>query len=230
MKNANRIQGLVKCALVAGWILTGCSGQTSAEGDALETGTVALPLSSYGPSGTRYQLRNANFEITSQNYYYDYGIGGQGSMTPPPGVPSIFASSDSDPEAPSIEVELEQGSYQIHLQPGWWLERVENGVSTPIDAQLLSGEYQWAYVSPHATSWVSYQFGVGGRALWFNGKLNVDVQVYEDPSQYYGPSVGGSYAVGGSASGGSYGVGGSAGAVATGGAAWAAGGAYALPY
>ncbi|MDX2051224.1 MAG: hypothetical protein SFV15_02470 [Polyangiaceae bacterium] len=189
IKNKHTL-GLLKCALVAGWVLTGCGGSASNEVDPAKLGTLGLPLTTYGPSGAQYQLRHANFDIVPYSYYYGgYSTGGasnQQTMLLP-----TTASSDTNPDAPSIEVDLEQGQYQIYLQPGWSLERVENGVSTPVEAQLLSGETQWAYVSPHSTSWVSYQFGIGGRSLWLNGKVNIDVQVYEDPNQYYGGPTGG---------------------------------------
>lgn len=56
-----------------------------------------------------------------------------------------------------------------------------DGVTTPVpEVQLLSGETQWVWVSPHSTSWVNYQFGIGDRTVWFNGKLNVEIQVYEN--------------------------------------------------
>lgn len=200
--------GWLRCAMVAGWVLTGCANDGAAQREGAEVGTIALPLTTYGSSGVQYQLRNASFQITPQSYYYG-GIGGSswttttasagtaviaaggmgvgGSTGPGP----IVVSSETDPEAPSIEVDLEQGSYQIYLLPGWSLERIDNGVATAIEAQLLSGEWQWAYVSPRSTSWVSYKFGVGDRAIWLNGKLNVEVQVYENPDEYYGPSYGG---------------------------------------
>jgi hypothetical protein len=199
--------GWLQCALVAGWVLTGCADDGTAKRENAEIGTIALPLTTYGSSGVQYQLRNASFQITPQYYYYGVGgstfaaptasagtavmaVGGMGvgsSTGPGP----IVVSSETDPEAPSIEVDLENGSYQIYLLPGWTLERIENGVATAVEAQLLSGERQWAYVSPRSTSWVSYQFGVGDRGIWFNGKLNVEVQVYENPDEYYGPSYGG---------------------------------------
>jgi hypothetical protein len=37
---------------------------------------------------------------------------------------------------------------------------------------------------------VTYQFGIGDRAIWFNGELNIDIQVYEDPSEL-NPGYGG---------------------------------------
>lgn len=195
----------LKGVLLASWGLTGCAGSTSTETDEVGVGTVALPLTSYGASGTKYQLRHANFDITPDSYYYGYGYGSGGASTggAPGQVPApITVSSESNPEAASIDVDLEQGSYMIRLQPGWSLERVENGNATSVNAQLLSGESQWVYVSPHSTSWVGYKFGIGDRSVWFNGKLNVEVQVYENPNQYYGSTGGtGGYSAGGAANG-----------------------------
>jgi hypothetical protein len=107
------------------------------------------------------------------------------------GVVPITVSSETDPTAESIEVEVEQGYYSVSLATGWSMERVENGVATPVEAQLLSGDSQWIYVSRHSTSWVRYQFGIGDHALWFNGALNIDMTVYENPDQYYGGGVAG---------------------------------------
>ena len=205
--------GWVNFALVTVCAITGCADEHSATTEAAEIGTVALPLTTYGPSGVRYQLRNATFEIIPQSYYYGVGGAWSTSTTAAAGThvigtggfgassstaPSaIVVSSDSDPEAPSIDVELEEGSYQIYLRPGWYLDRIEDGVSNTIEAQLLSGEWQWAYVSPRLTNWVTYQFGVGPRSIWFNGELNIDMQVFEDPDDYYGPSYGGFGGMGG---------------------------------
>ncbi len=173
--------GLTYCALLAVWTLTACGGSVEKSGDPEKNGTLDLPLTSYGASGVQYRLRDAAFDLSSQSYY---GGGGAG----PTGM-TVY--SETNPDAPSIEMELEQGSYQVHLNPGWHMERVENGIATPVDAQLLNGEWQWTYVSPHSTTWVSYQFGIGGRALWFNGKVNIGVEVFENPDQYYGYGPGG---------------------------------------
>ena len=84
------------------------------------------------------------------------------------------------------------------------MEKVDDGVASEVDATLLSGATQWLYVNPHATTWVEYQFGLGERSIWFNGKVNIGVKVYEDPSEIYG--AGGE---GGAAPGGGVAIGGS---------------------
>jgi hypothetical protein len=58
--------------------------------------------------------------------------------------------------------------------------------STATEAVLLSDSYQWLYVSPRSTSWATWQFGIGGRKLWFNGHVNINIETYEDPDEYYG--------------------------------------------
>lgn len=193
-----RSYGWVGAVLVASGLFVACASSDSKQTNPDELGTVALPLTSNGPSGVQYRLRNATFQITSPYYYY--GVGGSTSEIPvAAGAPTVdpvnpmptVVSSETDPDANSIEVELEQGTYQIYLQPGWSMERLENGVATPVEAQLLNNSWQWVWVSPHSTSWVSYQFGIGDHAIWFNGKLNIDMQVYENPDEYYGPSYGG---------------------------------------
>jgi hypothetical protein len=199
--NMKKSIGWLHLAVFAGWALMGCAdsgaGQNEVKG---EVGKLAFPLITNGPSGAQYQLRNASFQIQSYRYYDDYGTGGYygtaigrggayGTTAPAP----IVVSSETNPSAPSIEVDLEEGDYRVTLLPGWSLESLVDGVATPVpEVQLISSEAQWVWVSPHSTSWVTYQFGIGDRSLWFNGKLNVDIRVYETPEDYYGPSYGGS--------------------------------------
>jgi hypothetical protein len=119
------------------------------------------------------------------------------STTPP--IAPVIVSSEDQPDAENLTVELDQGEYIARLLPGWSMEKIVDGAAEPVEAQLLSGESQWIWVSPHATSWVSYQFGIGDYEMWFNGNVNINIQVYENPEQYYGgtspyPGTGGSTA------------------------------------
>jgi hypothetical protein len=165
--------------------VAGCSG----EGDVSEreVGTLALPLSTQGPSGAEYRLRDATFQITNQYWYYGYdsdSSAGQGGAA----GQSLTVSSEEDPTARSISVDVERGYYYVRLLPGWRLEKVEGDEASDVEATLLSESTQWVYVSPRSTSFVEFGFGLGDRQLWFNGKLNVDLRVWETPEQYYGAS------------------------------------------
>jgi hypothetical protein len=145
-----------------------------------EVGSLSLPLATHGPSGQKYRLRDATFEIRNP---YSYGSAGEGGAS----SQQITVSSEDDPTADTINVSLEEGYYIITLQPGWQLRKVGNGGGgTDVEATLLSGESQWVYISPHSTSWAEFQFGLGDRELWLNGDLNIEIQVHEDPDDYYG--------------------------------------------
>ncbi|MGK3966366.1 hypothetical protein WMF38_19545 [Sorangium sp. So ce118] len=220
-------------ALAAAGVLfaVGISGCTSQAGEDAELGTISLPLAADAPSGARYQLRNATFQIWSDYYWYDGGgvVGSGGfssttattssSTTGGGGVSLLTISSEDEaPDASSITVDLEQGSYYVSLLPGWHLEKIEDGTATTVEATLLSSQLTYVYVSPRSTTWAQYQFGIGDRALWLNGKLNIGIDVYEDPDEYY---YGGTGGVGGSVSvsvtSSSVGVGGAGGASGAGG-------------
>ncbi len=244
---------LLGTALIAAFAV-GC-GNNGANGGQNEDklGQLALPLVTNGPSGTRYQLRNAIFDITPYNYYwYGTSVGGASSVSATggsvgqdtggsvgqetgggvshttggttgvdssqPGV--IVVSSEDNPNADSIQVDVAEGEYYIHLRPGWYLQSVIDGVAQTEDAVLLNGDYQYIYVYRHSTSWVSFQFGLGSQELWFNGKLNIEMAVYENPDQYYGGSTGGASWAGGAtwASAGGSGNFGTGGVVSAGGA------------
>ncbi|WP_437962829.1 hypothetical protein WME76_47260 (plasmid) [Sorangium sp. So ce119] len=216
------LKGLGVFAAVGGLFVTGISGCNMPAGDDAELGSLSLPLAAQAPSGVSYRLRNATFQIQSDYYWYDgvsvgsssSGVGGSpGSTTSsstgyfPGGTSLTINSEDEDPDASSILVDLEQGSYYVQLLPGWHLEKVEGGTATAVDATLLSSQMIYVYVSPHSTTWAQYQFGIGDRALWLNGKLNLSINVYEDPDEYYGYGQGG-------AGGGDWGTGGAGGAIA----------------
>lgn len=226
------LKGFGVFAAVGGLFAAGISGCTMPAGDDAELGSLSLPLEAQAPSGVSYRLRNATFQIQSDYYWYDgvtvgsssgsSGVGGSpGSTTSSstgyfPGTLLTINSEDEDPEASSILVDLEQGSYYVQLLPGWHLEKVEGGTATVVDATLLSSQVIYVYVSPRSTTWAQYQFGIGDRALWLNGKLNLGIEVYEDPEEYYGGyGTGGSGGAGGymavSVSSSSVGVGGSGG-------------------
>ena len=192
---------------VVGMLALGCSQGPQPEGET--TGTLNLPLSTVGSSGTEYRLRDAVFVI-SPDYWSCYPMGTGGSMStagttsggstgtvcPPP----ITVSSETDPTATSISVTLERGSYTVDLLPGWRMEKIEGGMTSDVEAQLLSPATQWTWVTERSTTWVEYQFGIGGRELWFNGDLNINIRVFEDPSEIYG-GFGGSGFGGGSMGG-----------------------------
>jgi hypothetical protein len=185
MKMRRRTMGFTVLAGVA-LVLGAAAGCSNGDGSGeREMGTIALPLSTQGASGAAYRLRDAVFQISSQYSYYGYdyageGGGGQGQ--------AITVSSEDDPAAQSIVVDVERGYYYVRLLPGWRLEKVEGETTTDVEATLLSESTQWVYVGARSTSFVEFGFGIGDRAVWFNGKLNIDVRVYESPDELYGSS------------------------------------------
>jgi hypothetical protein len=145
-----------------------------------------VPLVTHGPSGAEYRLRNATFEISNLYYYDDYASGGDGGSSTPP----ITLSSEDDPTATALSASVERGYYYVRLLPGWHLEKVDASGATEVEATLLSSETQSIYVYQHQSSWVEYELGIGDRSLWFNGQLNIDIVVHEDPSELYGNTGG----------------------------------------
>jgi len=141
------------------------------------------------------------FQIRSEYDYYSGSAAGAGDD----GGHSYTVSSEDDPTASSLSLSVESGYYYVRLLPGWRMEKVSGGSANDVEAQLLSSSTQWVWVGAHSTSWVEFQFGLGDRALWFNGDLNINIQVYEDPDQYYGTGNYGGQPSAGAGTGGSAG-------------------------
>lgn len=214
MKQVTRRMGTLLLGTL-GLALVGCSGtSTGGGGDEHENklGQLALPLVTQGASGVTYHLRDATFAIHHYNYTYDYGypaMGGSasGGSGPVGGDEVITVSSETNPAAQTISVSLEEGDYYVELLPGWHFEKETAMGAVAVDATLLSGQTQWVWVSRQTTSFAEFQFGLGGRELWLNGQLNIDIVLHEDPSElnnyggYGGTGYGGSGYAG---SGGSY--------------------------
>ncbi len=175
-------------AVVLAWMI-GCSGSSPNDEGQPEPAKLGLPLQTQAASGASYTLRQADFQI----WGYRYACGDQCEYE----YSNVVSSEDYLDES-SIVLDLIAGDYEIYLRDGWRLERTnEDGEVEVVDAVLLSSNTQWVYLSPHSTSWVSFQFGVGDIEVWLNGQLNIDIDVYEDPDEYYYPGVGGGWVTGG---------------------------------
>lgn len=217
MNNVTRRMGTLLLGTLGLW-LVGCSGSSAKGGDTNEDkmGHLALPLVTQGASGVSYHLRDATFAIHRYNYIYDYGYpaaagaasGGTGSGGGGGGDTVVTVSSETDPNAQTISVSLEEGDYYVELLPGWHFEKEGPSGPEAVEATLLSGETQWVWVSRQSTSFAEYKFGLGNRELWLNGQLNIGVVLYEDPNQLIGAGGYGGTGMGGSSytagSGGSY--------------------------
>ncbi|WP_437907615.1 hypothetical protein WME95_06845 [Sorangium sp. So ce327] len=198
-------------------LLSGCGSQGADRGP--DVGAISLPLAADAPSGARYRLRDATFEISNGYYYYEDENTSAMAVGGSYGTVVTVSSEDQDPNETSLLVDLEQGGYSVTLLPGWHFEKVEDGTVTDpnVEATLLSSQRIYLYVSPRSTTWAEYAFGIGSSELWLNGKLNLGINVYEDPDDYYyggnvtaggtGGAGGGDYSSGYSAAG----VGGSGG-------------------
>jgi hypothetical protein len=177
--------GLLLAGALSLGALGGCSG--AGEGSEREKvfGQMALPLTTQGASGVTYRLRDATFVIQPEFYYYTgsagNGSGGNGSAGVGGNPGTVIVSSETDPDATNISVSLEEGYYYVNLTPGWHLEKVTSAGAEPVEATLLSGEYQWVYVSRQSSSFAEFSFGIGNRAVWLNGQLNIGIDVQETP-------------------------------------------------
>jgi hypothetical protein len=192
------VERLVVNSLLLAAVGVGCGNSDANGGSQTEKlGQIGLPLVTHGASGTKYQLRNAVFEITSPYYYTTSGVGGAMSATggnasvdnaatggaAVPVANTIIVNGDDYPDSDSIQVDIAEGSYTVALHPGWQLQSVIDGVAQDVTATLLTPDVQWVYVSRRSTSWVSFQFGLGDSEIWLNGNLNIQIDVVEDPNQ-----------------------------------------------
>jgi hypothetical protein len=144
-----------------------------------EAGQLQLALTSRGASGALYRLRQASFEIFSQDQFGSF---------------AGFLQSESDPLATSLETTLDIGNYQIALFSGWFLEKVEGSQVTRVQAQLLSPDTQDFSISPNGETTVRYRFQTNGEIIEFGqGRLIVQIDVDEQasppPSADAGPGV-----------------------------------------
>jgi hypothetical protein len=188
MNRLTRRLGTGMMAAAGLMMLVGC-GNSAQGGDepADRVGQLALPLVTQGASGVVYRLRDATFTIRSLGSYGWAGSGAGGGSSAPP----ITVSSETDPDAQTISLSVEEGQYYVELAPGWHFEKVTPQGAVPVEATLLYGETQYVYVSRRSTSFAEFQFGLGGREVWLNGDLNIGVVLYEDPSELgYGGSAG----------------------------------------
>ena len=169
--------GLLLAGSVSVVGLSACSGAGGHEGESKALGQIDLPLTTQGASGVTYRLRLATFVVQSQYYDYQYGEAGAGGSNGNPGT--VVVSSETNPNARTISLSLEEGYYYIRLLPGWNMEKATSAGAQTVEATLLSGENQWVYISRQNTSWAEYSFGIGGREIWLNGKLNIAIDVQE---------------------------------------------------
>jgi hypothetical protein len=104
------------------------------------------------------------------------GFGG----SPDPGGIVTFLFSEADPLSTTLETNLRSSLYDITLFDGWFLEKVEFGQVTIVDAQLISSASQQFFISPNEETFVFYRFQTNNEVIDFGeGRLIVDIEVEE---------------------------------------------------
>ncbi len=151
------------------------------------TGKLELRLLGKSSSGTAYRLRDGVFEVT--------------------GTTTAFLSTEDQPDADTLQLDLPEGSYQALLHPGWYLEReTADGTLASIEAVLISVNPTPFSIEDQRTTSVTFRFKAGDDILELgNGQLAIDIEVDDTAG-----GAGGSSGAGGSGDGGgSSGAGGS---------------------
>jgi hypothetical protein len=157
-------------------IISAALGALAACGGSELGGTIALPLTTTTPDGTVYRLRDGHFQIGSTS-------GGLG----------VGVSTEDDPGAPLIHLDLDAGSYQAELFAGWRLERSEaGGPFAPAAAALVSSNPLAFGVVDGATTSVSFVFRVEGADVTLGGGVDLGIDVYAacDPVAQAGCAAG----------------------------------------
>jgi hypothetical protein len=167
--------GLVLLVCAGGLAMTaGCSNHdvvSIEEGNvpALSTGQLQLALTARGSSGSLYRLRHAEFLVQE--------------LDPFGGFATVL-SSENDPLASTLEATLETGDYVVDLFPGWFLEKVIDGVATQVVANLVSSSSLSFSILANEESRVSYRFETNGEIIEFSqGRLIIQIEVEERSSE-----------------------------------------------
>jgi hypothetical protein len=149
---------------------TGCSDNdvVRTEGaniPSTDTGRLQLALTARSDSGALYRLRQASFQVLNQDPFGGFGT---------------FLSTENDPLASTLEATLQTGDYTVDLFGGWFLEKVIDGVATPVAANLLSSPTQFVSIAANQESLVSYRFETNGEVIDFGtGRLIIEIEVTE---------------------------------------------------
>lgn len=133
--------------------LSACATQDS-------TGQVGLSLTGTSPSGHTYRLRDAELNVTGDN----------GSF--------VFHTED-DPTRLQITQRLGVGSYNLHVTPGWRLERLRpNGTAETVEATLISPDPLPFAITANTFTPVVVQFRTDGEVVPLaQGDLGISIDV-----------------------------------------------------
>jgi hypothetical protein len=125
---------------------------------ASHVGSLQMDLEGTASSGVRYRLRAATFDIS--------------------GTSQATVSSETNPSATSISLELKAGTYLIDLEPGWYLEREQDGGFAQVRAFLLSDNPAPFTIADQQTTTVQYRFSAGDDAVAIgDGRLVIGIDV-----------------------------------------------------
>ncbi|HMA91259.1 MAG TPA: LamG-like jellyroll fold domain-containing protein [Polyangiaceae bacterium] len=150
---------------------TGCSNEGSQI--AAQLGALQLALTGSSTSGLSYRLRDGVFQIT--------------------GASTATLTTEADPNAATLTVDLTAGSYLIDLQSGWRLERkLPDGTYEVVESVLVSTNPTGFTVVDQQTTNVRFRFTAGDEAVELGfGRLVLGIDVDDQPMGTGGSGAGG---------------------------------------
>ncbi len=155
-----RACGALMLALVLASL--GCSSGSAPAPVTTQPGQIALNLTGVSASGAVYRLRQAFFIANGPDS-------------------TIFLDTEESPNLTQLTAAASPGFYTLFLQGGWFLERVDNGVKTPLAAELLSPNPQSFLVVQNALTNVPLRFAVGGEELTGSFGITLEVEERQGP-------------------------------------------------
>lgn len=136
------------------------SGDDRAKAETAAAGTLSVNLTGVSNSGVTYRLRSGFFVVS--------------------GPDNVELSTDDDPDASSLRVELAAGPYVIQLAEGWSLERDAGGMFVPVEATLLSSNPFAFTIRAQGVTGVVFRFRAGPDIVDVGtGTLDVSIAVEE---------------------------------------------------
>lgn len=232
-----RIRTLLGCMALS-TSLFACGHEGGDDGSNVKSvkpiGAIQMALTARDSDGVQYRLRNAQFEVNGYASASDLqppaadedagvaGNGGAAGSASNPPTSSTTVSTESDPNAEFITLQLRPGYYTVELiNDDWYLERATvTGAWETVDADLVSPKWQQTTVVRDQTTSLTFRFSVEGEIIDFgSGYLSIGISVEKTTPTTAGSGAAGAAGVAGSAEAGAGGAAGAAGSEAGSGAA-----------